>query len=202
MRVLDREGLRRGGLPPGAQVLELVEGRTECTRHLDLVGMECVPERELVMVADRYRQGEPLVLHCGEAERCLRAGAELARLGYRNVLRYEGELADLEPYASGLGAAGEEFAVLLSREGLRSLLAEAGLRVTLLAVVNHDIDCPLSERVRCGEARDVEEALVGMDRENTLVLHCEENISYRAMVRRLHEAGFRDIRVLEEGFER
>ncbi|MFH0809217.1 MAG: rhodanese-like domain-containing protein [Pseudomonadota bacterium] len=202
MDVLDEKGLE--GVPPETHVLEIVESRADCAFHPHFGRVECVPLREVVMAADRYRRWEPILLHCDRPERCRKAAAELERVGYTRVFGYKGDLRNLGPLATGWGrseAVRRVFSLFLGREDLKSLLKEAGEDVVLLDVVNDDeADCAIGARVRCVPAGRLEEAVRGLGRGQTIVVHCGPSVSYPDVVGRLQAAGFERVLVFEEGF--
>jgi len=211
MEVLTREKIVRGQIPSGAHVLELVADRAECALHPHFAGMECVPVSRLETLSDRYRTEEPILIHCVRPERCETAAAELDRMGYTNLYRYEGDLEDLRPYfVAGVGPEAGYAAPqptvetpVIVKDELEELLEERGDAAHLFHIVRDESSCPaMMVGVTCMDAARFEaEGLEDISIDDTVVLRCEPGLDCQRMARAAFDQGFDDVRLFEGDYK-
>jgi rhodanese-related sulfurtransferase len=214
METLTRGKIRREGLPVGSHVLQIIEDRSECVLHRHFAGMDCFEVQDVKEVADHYRPQEPILVHCDRPDHCRMAEGELNRLGYWNVFRYEGDVADLEPYV-GLPEAGvveelesEMEGPLLTTEPPRRITTDELERllrhrhggVHLMDVVEDSRRCGMTVGVDCTEPERMAEVVADWDEGDTVVLRCEPSFDCGKVAGLLQDAGFEDVRLFEGEF--
>jgi rhodanese-related sulfurtransferase len=211
MEILTRKEVIERGLPEHAHIVELVDSFSECETHRHFEGIECVPIQNLSSVADRYRPNEPIVVHCERPGRCEQAAEQLARMGFSEIFRFEGNIWDLEGVsrrgwvsAGGTAATWTEApAPILSRSELEALLDKRGDKVKLFDLVADEQDCPAFKLgVKCLEPRLLkEQGLMDVNRDRTIVLRCQEGIDCQDIAREVRSEGFQDVCIFKGRFE-
>ncbi len=200
MEVLTSEEVRRGQVPAGARVLELVSEGSECAAASRFSGVECLSVAEIEGVRSRFSAHEPILIHCRRPGECAQAARELGRMGYSNVYRYEGSLEELGPAVSGQAAAVPSYAApIITQDEVERLLQTSRERVHLLRVVADRGECQAAAAgVECVAVNDlVAEGLPGINREDTIVLRCGLEVDCQAAASGVRDTGFGDVRIFE-----
>ncbi|MFH0810452.1 MAG: hypothetical protein V2A77_08320 [Pseudomonadota bacterium] len=187
MEVLTSEQIRRKGLPSGAHVFDIVTDASQCGSRPEPAGVRCLSITMLGDIRGSFSAHDPILIHCDNPERCTLAASELYRMGYTNVLRYEGEV-------EALGA----MAPTMTTGDLNQLLQVRGDKVHLLTLVRDEAECPtLQMGVSCVEFGHLPEAIDQFAHDNTIVMRCSAGVDPGAAVRMIREAGFGDVRLFE-----